>query len=345
LSRLPFSTLFAPPRLLPAGLDPAKTKETRALKHTSPLIGCRFDPSGRYLVASAQDNTLERWNLANGECTPLVGHISWVRGLAFAPQLRLLFSGGYDGRLLAWPLEEAQPYPVRSVQAHSGWIRALAASRDGKLLASCGNDRRVCVWSATDGRLLFDLEGHGSHVYNVAFHPSGRQLASCDLMGVAKRWDLTTGKLLGEMDAAVLHRYDTGFRADIGGARSMTYSPDGSLLALAGITEVTNAFAGVGKPAVLLFDTTTGKRKQLLVPKAAFQGTMWGIVFHPQGNLLVGLASGSGASLFFWTPDQAQAFQALPLKVIARDLDLHADGKRLALAGFDGAARVYDMSV
>lgn len=340
---LPISKLIVPVRNLPAGIDPAKTKEVKLYKQTVPLTCCRFDPFGRYLVTGGQDNAVQRWNLATGERTPLVGHISWVRGLAFASQLGMLFTGGCDGRLVGWMLDASEPWPVREVQAHTGWIRALAVSHDGKMIASCGNDHRVCVWSTTDGHLLWELKSHASHVYNVAFHPHLPQLASADLMGVVKRWDLTTGKSMGDLDASVLHKYDAGFRADIGGARSMTFSPDGKFLACGGITEVSNAFAGVGKPAVVLFDCATGKRKHLLVPKAAFQGTMWGLVFHPQGDLIIGLASGSGASLFFWTLDQAQDFQAIKLPVIARDLDIHADGRRLALACFDGSTRIYDM--
>ncbi len=340
---LPTGKLLLPARNLPAGIDPAKTKQVQLLKQTSPLLACRFDPFGRYLVSASQDNVVSRWDLKTGERTALVGHISWVRGLAFASQLGLLFTGGYDGRLMGWLLDAREPWPVREVQAHTGWIRALAASHDGKMIASCGNDQRVCVWSTVDGRLLWELKGHASHVYNVTFHPHQKQLASADLMGVVKRWDLTTGKSIGDFDASVLHKYDPSFRADIGGARSMTYSPDGSYLACGGITEVSNAFAGVGKPAVVLFDCATGKRKQLLVPKAAFQGTMWGVVFHPEGNLVIGLASGGGASLFFWTLDQAQDFQTIALPVVARDLDIHADGRRLALACFDGSTRIYDM--
>ncbi len=340
---LPFSKIVMPVRALPAGIDPAKAKQVQLLKHTSPLLACRFDPFGRYLISASQDNVVSRWNLATGERTPLLGHISWVRGLAFASQLGLLFTGGYDGRLMGWLLDPREPWPVRELQAHTGWIRALAVSHDGKLLASCGNDQRVCVWSTTDGHLLWELKGHTSHVYNVAFNPREPQLASADLMGVVKRWDLMTGKSLGDFDASVLHKYDTGFRADIGGARTMTFSPDGRYLACGGITEVSNAFAGVGKPAIVLFDCATGKRKHLLVPKAAFQGTMWGVVFHPEGNLVVGLASGSGASLFFWTLDQAQDFQTVALPVIARDLDIHPDGRRLALACYDGSTRIYDM--
>ena len=55
------------------------------LKHPSPLIGCRFDPAGRYLFVSAQDNTLQRYDLLTGRKTALTGHASWVRGMAFVP--------------------------------------------------------------------------------------------------------------------------------------------------------------------------------------------------------------------------------------------------------------------
>ena len=341
---LPIGKMILTPRMLPRGIDPGKTRQVQQLKHASPLVACRFDPFGRYLVAASQDNVVSRWDLKSGQRTALTGHISWVRGLAFAPQLGMLFTGGYDGRLMAWLIDSPEPWPVRELQAHTGWIRALAISPDGKLLASCGNDQRICVWSTVDGRLLWELKGHASHVYNVAFHPRQRELTSADLMGGVKRWDLQSGKLIGNLDGSVLHKYDPSFRADIGGARCMAYSPDGQYLACGGITEVSNAFAGVGKPAIALFDLASGKQKRLFVPKAPFQGTMWGVAFHPEGNLIVGLASGSGASLFFWTLDQANDFHTLALPVIARDLDLNPDGHRLALACYDGSTRIFDMS-
>lgn len=333
-----------PPARLPPGIDPTKVRLVKDLRHGSPLIGCRFDPTGRYLVASAQDNSLARWDLATGERVLFKGHVSWVRGLAFAPALGLVFSGSYDGRLCAWRLEDASPFPVRNLQAHDGWIRALATSRDGKLLATCGNDLRVCLWSIADGHLIRELKGHTSQVFNAAFHPSGQELASADLKGAVKRWDIASGKLLGDLDAKVLHKYDTGFRADIGGARCMQFSPAGDMLLVGGITNVSNAFAGVGNPMIVLFDQKTGKQKLQLVPKAAVQGTMWGGAFHPAGNLIVGLSSGGNAHLFFWTPDDAQALHAFRLPAYAHDLDLHPDGKRIAVAGADGTARIYDMS-
>src|SRR5262249_17030441 len=129
---------------------------------------------------------------------------------------------------------------------------------DGRLLASCGNDNLVKLWSIADGGLGRELAGHQWHVYNVAFHPSGEFLVSGDLHGIIRQWHVGRGTETRTMDSSVLFRYDPGFRADHGGIRSMAFSPDGSTLACAGITNVTNAFAGVGNPAVALFDWQSG---------------------------------------------------------------------------------------
>src|SRR5262249_41652420 len=96
------------------------------------------------------------------------------------------------------------------------------------------------------------------------------------------------------------------------------------------------------KPLVVLFDWQTGKAKQLR-PRENFQGTTWGVVFHPTG-FLVGVGAGNGGALWFWKPDQAQDFFTLKLPTNARDVDLHRDGQRLTVAFADGAVRVYDMA-
>jgi WD40 repeat protein len=332
--------MAAPPKVV--RIDPTQTHLVQQLRHTSPLIGCRIDPSGKYVFAGAQDNAVVRWDLASGKKTTLAGHKSWVRALAFGSGGKLLFSADYAGRILAWPADAEAPAPKQAIAAHKGWVRALAVSPDGRTLASCGNDHKVKLWSIPEGRPLRTLESHTCHVYNVGFHPDGKHLVSADLKGVVKVWDLPKGAVAREMDASVLYKYDPTFMADIGGVRSLAFSPDGSLLACAGITEVSNAFAGIGKPLVVLFDWQTGKRKQLLRPKVPFQGTAWGVAFHRSGHVL-GTAGGNGGALWAWKPEQPLALYTLRLPNNARDLDLHPDGRRLAIPFFDGFVRVYDM--
>ena len=134
-----------------------------------------------------------------------------------------------------------------------------------------------------------------------------------------------------------------GLGTDIGGARGMAFSHDSKLLACAGITEVSNAFAGVGKPLVIVFDMATGKQKYALKPKEAFQGTAWGVALHPQGYAIA-TGGGNGGTLWFWSLDKGENVFSLKLPDNARDLDLHADGQRLAIPFAGGGVRVYNMS-
>ena len=298
-----------------------------------------------FVFAGAQDNTIQRWDLATGKKTALTGHKSWVRALAFAAKEKLLFSGDWAGRILAWPIEADAPTPLRTIEAHKGWVRALAVSPDGKTLASVRQrpPRQALVGRGRQaGRRSF--AGHTCHVYNVAFHPDGTSLVSGDLQG--RRQGVGPGE--GHADPRPGRQHAAQVRHHVlrrprRRARRWPSAATASLLACAGITDVSNAFAGIGKPVVVLFDWQTGKRKQLLRPKTEFQGTCWGVVCHPAG-FLAGAGGGNGGALWFWKPDAAQAFHTLTLPNNARDLDLHPDGTRLAVPFFDGAVRVYDMT-
>jgi WD40 repeat protein len=355
-------------------IDPLQTRLEREFKHTSPLMGCRFDPYGRFLFVTAQDDSIQRFDLLLGKKTPFLGHESWLRGLAFTkpelkpadlvPLLRAsvstlaggvtpayavlpalpfsFISGDYHGKLIWWQGDHEKPAPIRTVDAHIGWIRAVAVSPDGKTVASCGNDHLVKLWSIADGKLLQTLEGHASHVYNVAFHPAElNRLVSGDLKGILKDWDLQKGTVVRELDAKVLHKFDSNFMADHGGIRGMAFDAAGGKLACTGITNVSNAFAGIGNPLVLLFNWKDGKSQQLK-PKEAIQGTGWGVAIHRDG-FVIGAGGASQGKIWFWKPEEAASFHTINVPVNVRDMALSPDGTRIAVACSDGSAKVYTM--
>ena len=194
--------------------EPARTRLVQVLRHNSPLLSCRFDPSGRFVFAGAQDNTIQRWELPGGYRVVFEGHRSWVRAIAFQGCERKLISGDYAGQVLIWPLDASTPAPQRTIEAHRGWVRAIAVRPDGQQFATCGNDNLVKIWSFPACELVRELAGHNWHVYNVAYHPSGTHLASGDLHGNVKDWDLSTGREARTLDASLLFRYDPTFRAD-----------------------------------------------------------------------------------------------------------------------------------
>jgi WD40 repeat protein len=356
-------------------LDPANARIEREFKCPRPLTACRFDPAGRFLFAAAEDSCVYRFDLLTGQQAAFTTHTSWVRGLAFVPLTKadpaavsaierrrpgllaaaggsiaagdppatpfLVASADYHGRLLYWRGDRPDAGPVRAVAAHDGWVRAVAASPDGQTVATCGNDRLVKLWSVPRGELLRVFDGHADHVYNVAFHPSGTRLVSADLKGVVKDWDLTTGKVVRDLDAKVLYKYDGGFRADIGGIRGLAFDPAGGKLACAGITNVSNAFAGVGNPLVVVFDWASGKAVQLK-PKDAFQGTGWGVGFLP-GGTVVAAGGGNGGQVWFWKGDDPAGVKTVAAPASVRDLAVSPAGDRLAAAGANGVVYAYTL--
>ena len=324
--------------------DPAATHVVAEWKYTSPLVSCRFDPTGRFIFAGAQDSAVVRWTLADAAQAVLVGHESWVRGIALDPTGEVLWTGDYAGKLIRWPAAAESPAAERTIEVHQGWLRAVAVSPDGQLVATCGNDNMVRLWTAAEGTLVSEMAGHECHVYNLAFHPEGQFLVSADLKGVLKQWDVASGEEVRQLDASKIYKYDGGFRADIGGVRSMAFSADGRYLAASGTTNVTNAFAGVGNPAVVLFDWESGKEIQFLVAKEAFNGVCWGVAFHPDGFIVGASGGGGGGFLLFWKPEEPKAFHQLKLPNTSRDMALHSDGLRIAVAHYDGHLRLYQMT-
>lgn len=323
-------------------MDATKTHTVHDFKHNRPLISCRFDPSGKYVLAGSEDYHVWRWEIETGKATPLSAE-AWVRGLAFANQGQMLISAGYDGRLIWWPVDAEKPEPAKTIEAHNGWARAVAVSPDNRTVASVGNDLVVRLWDAAEGKLVREMKGHESHIYNVAFHPEGKQLATGDLLCNVMDWEVATGKQVRTWQAKSLVKYDKTFRADIGGFRAMRFSQDGKRLAGSGITNVTNAFAGVGNPSVVEFDWESGKQTIEHLSKKKIRGVAWGLVLLPDGTTIA-CVGGSGGFLLFWKPDGKQEFHQMKLPSDARDLDLHSDGLHLATAHYDGHLRIHKMA-
>jgi len=326
-------------------IDPAKTHAVAEFKHNFPLTSCRVSPTGRYVVAGAQDLDIHVWDLHTTEKRTLKGHTSWVRSFDFSADGSQLYSACWGGDIKFWNMADADPHPTMTIQAHTGSARWVRLSPDETRLATCGNDLLVKVWNVADGSLLQTFSGHEHHPYAVDFHPNGKHLVSQDLMGHIKIWSIESGKQEREIVASIMTGYDKKFAADMGGARDLQFSPDGKGFASAGISNVVNSFAGVQDPIIVLFDWKTGKETAQLKPEKTFQGIAWGVRYHPNGFLVGAGASRSGkGELWFHKPGEKEFFHTLKLSTAARGLDLLPDGQHLIVAHSDGAIRKYRMT-
>ncbi len=327
--------------------QPAEPKQTRVVaqwKYTHPMIACRVDPTGKYVLGCSEDRSIQRFTVADGKRVALLGHTSWVRGLACTPDGKTLISGGYDGKLIWWPLTDDTPKPKRTVEkAHTGWVREVAISPDGSRIATAGNDNLVKVWQVTDGASVAQFEGHTSHVYGVTFDPSGEHVVSGDLHGHIKQWHIADGKHVRDLEAPAMTGYDKTFRAQYGGVRHMSFSPNGTHLVCAGLHKSTNAFAGKNEPVVVRFEWATGKIAATHATPGV-QGIAWGAAEHADGFVVAGCGGGSGGYLVFWKPNEAKPFHKVKLRDTVRGFDIHPDGLRLATAHYDRHVRLSIMA-
>src|SRR5262249_15229846 len=143
-------------------------------------------------------------------------HAGGVMSIAFAPDGRVLASGGLDERVRFWDVSTGEARPKltegarvfsiafapdgrtlacllqkgtvslwdvpaakkrNSFEAYTAW-RGLAFSPDSQTVASGGWDGTVGLWNATNGQERGFLAGHKSEVTALAFAPDGRILAS-----------------------------------------------------------------------------------------------------------------------------------------------------------------------
>lgn len=319
--------------------DPALAHVAAEFKHDSPLICCRFDPSGKFVFVGAEDRSVQRFSLSDGAKTSLAGHESWPRAFVFSPDGQTLISGGCDGRMIWWPAADPAPAPARTVEAHRGWIRSLAISTDGAVVASCGNDNLVKLWSASDGSLLRELSGHEIHVYSLAFHPSGEFVVSGDLRGQVKQWETASGKLVRTFDAKALHSFNGGQGVDFGGVRSLAFNADASHLACAGLHNASNPLGAVHDPLVIRFDWASQQPLKSHVA-AEIKGVAWRTQFHPDGFLFAGAGGTGGGFLLFWRAEEDKEFFKFGLPNTVRDCDLHPDGLQIATAHHDRVLRI-----
>ena len=322
-------------------IDPKQAHLVAQWPAGRPIVCCRFDPTGRFLFCGLESSTIECFNLTDGKKSPFKGgHESWVFSLAFSPSGETLYSGGGDGRVVAWETAAASPKPLRTIEAHKGWVRAIAVSPDSKFLATSGNDRIVRLWDTSTGKLVRELAGHAGHIYSLEYHSSGKSLLSGDLLGVIKEWDPFSGQTLGTFDAKALHTYDGGQQVDFGGVRGMAITRDQGVMAAGGLHKATNPLGAVHEPLVLVFDTKTRKLARTLLSDGITGGVIWRLRYLSDGTLMGGCGGSNGGILLFWKSGTDKDVHRFALPNILRDMDLHPDGLRVATAHHDGTARI-----
>ncbi len=316
-----------------------------------PLLRCCFDSADEHVFAAGQDRNI--WQIPlegdteKDNVTELEGHDGWVLTLATTSDGDTLLSGGSDGQLIWWSLQDAGGPKLNKqvVNAHDGWIRDIALSPDEKVLATGGNDGTVKVWDVAEGKLLQSIDGHKHHIYRVAFHPDGKQLVSGDLTCRIQCWDVDSGKSLRELHTPSLHRIDKNHNLHLGGTRGLTFDENGKYLAVSGLRAAPNYLGGAVQPGNVILDYAKGEIHKEQKTKDNLATVPWESFFIGDHILTVAMGGQAGGHLVFWNLDKEDEFFAHKLPDVARDMAFNGQKNRIATAHEDGKLRISELKI
>jgi len=111
---------------------------------------------GRYIISGSEDKSVRVWKASSPYSLrhTLVGHTSWVEGLAASPADELIASSANDGdcTIKLWSLGSG--HCLKTLVGHKRIVYALAFDSLGEHLVSCSVDKALIVWSTRNGSQL-----------------------------------------------------------------------------------------------------------------------------------------------------------------------------------------------
>lgn len=166
--------------------------------HENKVISVAYSPDGFLLASGSRDGTVRIWDTRTGEeaLAPLQSNDGRVLSVSFSPNGLLVISGGEGKVVHVWSASTGRAV-LPPLNGQSGWIRSVAFSPNGRLIVSGYDDKNVRLWSAETGIQVFVLTGHKNPINEIAFSPDGRLIASASKDKTIRLWNRDTGKAVG----------------------------------------------------------------------------------------------------------------------------------------------------
>jgi serine/threonine-protein kinase len=306
---------------------PKPAKVVAVLKgFSSGVMAVSFSPDRETLACGAVQGSVRLWDLGGAkpcEKAVLSTQSAEVHSLAFDPNNRLLAigSGSLNGLIWLWDLGGLSPKKKLTLPGHQSPVETLAFSHDGRWLASGGCDKTIRLWELTgaEPKELAVFKGHTGNAKALAFSPDCKTLASASLDGGVGFW--RRGSIWSKDLLALL-------REDWGPVHTISYSPNGKLLAFAGLDQT-----------VRLFDVAPDQYRERATLKGHI-GVVRQVQFDLDGQTLVSVCDGGRVISWKMPSGEAGLEWQLPKTKIC-SVAFTIDARYLATGTSDGLVKIF----
>lgn len=284
--------------------------------------------------------------------------------IILSPDMQQLFFLN-DRYVQQWFITQNQ---MRRLYGLSDWGTSLALAPDGQTFATGASNSDVWLWEIATGRPI-RLLGHNDSAWGVAgllFFPDGQNIVSAAHDDGIHQWDVNVThetRAFGDMNTTALAispvepilAYDAhccGFTG-VGFVRlgetlpflelatpneeiprSLTFSPDGQLLAVG---------ADTGAGEVWLFNVTAGQLQMTLVTEVERSAFVDSLAFSPDGQILA--VASYDQTIRLWRVSDGTLLQTLTLPHgYPTTILFSPDGQKLFSCGDDGVIRIWGIN-
>ena len=307
------------------------------LQHLDYVRSVSFSPDGTLLATAESEEDAERkhtvslWDVASRQqVATLLQLEDWRISMSFSPDGTFLAIGGEEGgEVSLWDVASRQRVATFE---HGGWeFRSMSFSPDGTFLAIAlrHRERGVKVWGevslwdvASRQRVATFPLNNINLFYSISFSPDGTLLATAEAGADSREekytvslWNVASRRQIATLQSG------GGWHDFVG---SVSFSPDGTLLATAGYD------------AVRLWDVASRQE----VATFAHPGYVGSVSFSPDGALL---ATGGGQTVRLWDVASRQEVATFAHPGYVGSVSFSPDGALLATGGGQ-TVRLWDIS-
>ncbi|MEG4394393.1 AAA-like domain-containing protein [Microcoleus sp. BROC3] len=294
---------------------------------TSTLAFASFSPDSQTIVTATDDNFIKFWQINGTLQATLTGHTDKIRSAIFNPNGQLIVSASDDKTVKIW---QKNGQLIHNLKGHSGQVTSVSLSRDGNIIASASADGTVKLWKI-NGEELSSFQVERGWITSNSFSPDGQIIAVAGADGTVKLWSLrkVREKLQKQqpIEASTDIKLFRTLQIESDKIMSVTFSPDGAMLATASAGGTARIWSKDGKPLSILKHTSG----------------LTNISFSPDSQML--LSASTDKMVRLWNIDGTLIQTLKGNKDAVWSASFSPDGKAIASASADGTVMLWNLNL